>query len=201
MVYGTRHVFTPLSAESIRADPHFGPVSPENSLVVSVRKNWELNYCGATYFGLDWNSRKPALNIVGYKGAWPGAELHNFANGTFQWFSNRLAALHHTTSNPKVTMFHHHPYRAPTGVPDFIYGFSSAQKTTVANLLTSSFPKPSYWGIITGHWHRWYNGTALDQWPQLIQWETEACKVSSAFSLVHVHGASISFIEKMYGNH
>jgi len=158
-----------------------------------------LLYCGAAYYGLDWNSRKPALNIAGYNGAWPGAELHNFTGGTIRWLDSKLSRLSQSSPNSKITMLHHHPYRAPLGVPDFIYGFSKEKKEAVVDVLNAHFPRSSYWGIITGHWHRWYNGTALDQWPQFVQWETEACKVSSAFSLVHVHGNTITKIDKMYG--
>ena len=164
-------------------------------------QNWELRYCDATYYGLDWNSRQPALNIAGYKGAWPGAELHNYTGGTFQWLDSKLANLASSAPLSKITMLHHHPYRAPFGVPDDIYGFSHQKKYDVVHVLQKHFPMSSYWGIVTGHWHRWYNGTALDEFPHFIQWETEACKVSSAFSLVHVHGSAITHIDKMYGNH
>ena len=84
-------------------------------------------------------------------------------------------------------------------MPDSIYGFSKEKKESVVKVLDAHFPKNAYWGIVTGHWHRWYNGTALDSWPEFIQWETEACKVSSAFSLAHVHGNTITKIDKMYG--
>lgn len=139
--------------------------------------------------------------MLGYKGAWPGAELHNYTMGTLQYLDSALQALSSTAPQSRITMLHHHPYRAPHLVPDFIYGFSAAKKEAIVSVLESHFPRSAYWGIITGHWHRWYNGSALDQWPQLVQWETEACKVSSAFSLAHVYGNTITHIDKMYGTH
>lgn len=46
----------------------------------------------------------------------------------------------------------------------------------------------------------WSNGTAFDEWPSFIQWETSATKTDYAFTLVTVQNDKIYSTEKMYGN-
>lgn len=168
-------------------------------LIILLLKNWELKLCDLILYGLDWNSRKSAATWLGYKGAWPGAQLHDYQNGTFQFLNERLRLLSKSNDQRKIIMMHHHPYRAPFIVPDFIYGFSSEQKTKVREMLLSHLPKERYIGIIAGHWHRWFDGTAFDEWPEFKQWETEACKATSAFSLVHIKNGNIDRIDRLYG--
>jgi hypothetical protein len=177
----------------------------EHKNITSFFQNWALRFCGASFFGLDWVSRAHALSALGYKGAWPGAELHNFVGGTFQWLATELQRLQADANGSvppnSITLLQHHSFRAPLGVPDFIYGFSGDQKTQVRALLSNYFPEQQYWGVIAGHWHRWFNGTAFDEWPTFRQWETDACKLNGAISLVRYRGSQIVGIDKEYGTY
>jgi hypothetical protein len=135
----------------------FTPVQNlEHNNITSYFQNWALRYCGASFFALDWISRAHALSALGYKGAWPGAELHDYAGGTLPWFANELKLLAASTngnSPASITMLQHHSFRAPLGVPDMIYGFSGQQKSTIRNTLSKYLPVEQYWGVIAGAYY------------------------------------------------
>lgn len=43
----------------------------------------------------------------------------------------------------------------------------------------TQLPLDTYWGVIGGHLHRWWNSNAFDfpfEWKHFWQWETNACK-------------------------
>lgn len=168
-----------------------------SNITNNITQNWRLDYCGLIFFGLDWNSRQHAASMLGYKGAWPGADLHDYSGGTFAFLREQLATIENDTR--PVVLMQHHPFRAPLLVPDFIYGFSGKQKEAVRNLLSTYLPVERYWGVLAGHWHRWFDGTAFDEWPSFRQWETEACKAGGAISLVRVNEGRIVNIQRLYG--
>lgn len=163
-------------------------------------QNWELHYCGLHFYANDFNARKPAVRELGYKGSWPGVELHNYHMGTFQWLNSTLLSLQSgnmTVADSSIVLMQHHPFRAPLGVPDFIYGWSSSQKKAIRAVLELAFPVEKYWGVIAGHWHRWFDGTAFDEWPTFRQWETAACKDTGSITLVGVSGGQIGKLQKL----
>jgi len=105
----------------------------------------------------DWNSRQHAASALGYKGAWPGAELHNYQGGTFIWLRDQLAKLQSIRNDKRqVIMMQHHPFRTPLGIPDWIYGFNSQSKEAVRNLLSNYLPVERYWGVIAGRHCSYY---------------------------------------------
>jgi len=160
-------------------------------------QNWELRVGGISFISLDWNSRHPAVWELGYKGAMPGAQLHNFTGGTLPFLASRLQVI---PDNIKTIVFlQHHPYRSPWYVPEWIYGFSTDQKDAVRYLLTYYQPLDRYWGVFAGHWHRWYNGTAFDEWPKFWEWETDACKNNAAITLVTVEDDKIVDTQQFTG--
>jgi len=68
-------------------------------------------------------------------------------------------------------------------------------------MLLKYHPIEKYWGVLAGHWHRWFNGTAFDEWPTFMQWETEACKLSGGFSLITIKNDSIIDLKQMYAKY
>lgn len=155
-----------------------------------------MELCDLIIFGLDWNNRSPAVSWLGYKGAYPGAQLHDYPSGTFQFLKNRLRRLAGQDHKKKVLFLHHIPYRAPPLVPSFIFGFSSSQKHAVMELLLDHLPKERYIGSIAGHWHRWFDGTAFDEWPEYKQWEIDACKETKAFGIFQIKKGQIVKFEQ-----
>lgn len=152
-----------------------------------------------TILGLDWNSRKSAVKQLKYKGSWPGAELHDFPCGTFQWLQGTLEEMstkwEHRPKN--IVIMQHHPFRTPFGVPGAIYAFSSKDKNRIRDVLSKYFPIETYWGIFAGHFHRWFDGTAFDEkeWRTFHQHESSAGKSNGSYAIVNVandhHIASI----------
>lgn len=170
--------------------------NPEQN-IESAFQNFELKYCNMVFYGLDWNSRMAAA--PGYRGAWPGVQLHNFTGGTFDFLEKRLALLSQTKSRTfQIVSLQHHPYRAPLFVPSDIYGWAGWQKAAMRTLFETYFPVEQYFGVIAGHWHRWFNGTAFDEWPTFRQWETAACKEGGYITIATVsNGNQITDLERL----
>jgi hypothetical protein len=141
------------------------------------------------FVGLDWCTRKAA--VKGDMGTLPEADLHDFEGGTYEFLADVLS----NSSNARdgsILLFQHHPFRSPFFAPDFIYAFSHSKQKVLLAMLHNKVPPNSVWGIIGGHWHRWFYGkpfaTMLSKrWHNfrcvLIiaanwgrQWETDACK-------------------------
>ena len=80
----------------------------------------------------------------------------------------------------------------PEFVPGIIYSFPDYAKERIFQELAPL--KGNYWGVFAGHLHVWYSGVSSDK-----QWLTEAAKVGSAISLVHVKGGKIQSISKLFG--
>jgi hypothetical protein len=168
--------------------------------ITSWFQNWELHYCDLHFFANDFNARKPALSQLGYKGSWPGVEMHDFPGGTYQWLRDSLQSMNRSAvsvADASIVLMQHHPFRAPIGVPDFIYGWSGSQKKAMRVMFQEAFPVEKYWGVVAGHWHRWFNGTSFDEWPSFRQWETNACKLQGSITLAHVRGGSISQLQRL----
>jgi len=165
-------------------------------------QNWKLQYGGLVMFGLDWNTRVAAATRLGYQGSMPTAALHDFANGTFPWIRSQLVKLNGTAPPeylPQVLLLHHHPYRTPLPIPGFVYDFGPEHKHQLEEMFRSSLVNSAYWGSIAGHFHIWQNTTAFDDWPTFRQWDTKACKVDAAISLVTIQDGRIISLSREYG--
>jgi len=164
--------------------------NPEQK-ITSWFQNWELKYRNFTFLALDWNSRVHAVSSLGYKGAMPTAQLHDFPGGTFPWMVGRLGQLE---ENTQLVLLQHHPFEMPLFIPEFIYSFPYEEKEKVLRQLDKSDVKHKYWGVIAGHLHIWYNGVKEYQ-----QWLTEASKSASSISIVRVSGGKITTISRYFG--
>jgi len=159
--------------------------NPEED-IYSWFQNWQLTIGNTAYISLDWNSREHAVTFLGYKGSMPGCELHNFTGGTLEFLNERLEALPSTIEN--IVLLQHHVFRPPWYIPGIIYAFSEDQEDVIRETLIKYHSVEKYFGVFAGHFHMWDNETAFDEMPTFRQWETEACKVSSAitiFSVLH----------------
>jgi predicted MPP superfamily phosphohydrolase len=175
--------------------------NPEHNNILSWFHNFELQVNDKLIIlGLDFNSRKHALKELGYKGSWPGSELHDFPGGTLQWLEAKLLEIQKRGyDGKKIVLLQHHPYRCPFYVPDFIYSFSHDQKSRIRDILAKYLPIDRYWGHFAGHFHRWHEGPAFDEseWQSFYQWETCACKIDGSFAVANVkNGNEIVNIEK-----
>ena len=73
----------------------------------------------------------------------------------------------------------HQPFRCRFGVPDWSFCFSKGDKRQVRDVIASSPVDTSkFWGVLAGHQHRWFNGTAFDEpgFERFRQWENSAIK-------------------------
>jgi predicted phosphodiesterase len=177
-----------------------GPVWDPTYGVESYFQNFEIKIGRLVFYGLDWNSRRHALSVLGYKGSMPGGSLYDFPGGTFQWLQQRLKLL---SSSPdqfnQVVFLQHQPFRTPWWGPSWLMTFTSEEKAKFRSMISNIMPVEKYWGVFAGHFHIWYNGTAFDEWPTFMQWETEATKTTSAFTLVTVKNDQIVDLEQNYG--
>ena len=164
-------------------------------------QNWELQYDGTIFFGLDWNSREHAVYKLGYLGAMPGCALHNYPGGTFNWLGTRLERLKDKES--QIVTFHHQPFDLPIVVPGAIYAFGEEERTAIRNLYAHNHPISQYWGVIAGHMHIWWDSPAFPrqaEWTSFRQWETCACKSSAAFSIATMADGKLQSLSKHYGD-
>ena len=155
--------------------------NPERELDVRFQ-NFELRYRGYVFFGLDWNSRKPGVVVA--RGAAPEADLHNFPGGTLPWLRERLAAVPLDTQ--KVFFIQHQGIKTPIYSPDWLYTFDANERDQYKAALLNAWDRELYWGLFAGHIHRRWEGSAFDDWPELIQMETAACQDGSQVTLVRV---------------
>ena len=146
-----------------------------------------------TFLALDWSSRGSALP---YAGVGPEAELHEYPCGTTEWLTNQLHDISNKqdkdiqAATQKLFLVQHHPFHNrdvldPVG-HNRVYNFTfdDKQLLTVQNILqTGGLNVKNYLGVQAGHIHRWFNGHAFtkftattQEWMNLIEYETSACK-------------------------
>lgn len=175
----------------------------EHGGIDSLFLNFELRVNdNLSILGLDWNSRKPAFKELGYKGSWPGAELHDFACGTMGWLERKLQQIQSRAQPPKnIILVQHHPFRAPFPIPDFIYGISGGQKKAIRALLSKYLPIETYWGVLAGHFHRWFEGNAFNEreWTKYQQFEAMASLTDGSFAIINIadNGYDVASIERV----
>jgi len=144
--------------------------------------DFEIRHGEVVLLGLDWNTRKHALPT--FEGARPDADLHDFEGGTLRWLKARLAALPATTRT--VIFLQHHGFRTAPPIPAAAFTFSSAEGAAFRGALEAAPPLSRYFGVLAGHSHRDYHGTAFDEWPWFEQHELAATKETGELALVHV---------------
>lgn len=129
----------------------------------------------------------------------PGADLYDFAGGTFQWLDEQLKQL--KDEKGTIVLLQHQPFRAPFYIPGEIYAFGEGKRLRIEHLLREH-SSLNYFGVFAGHFHMWSDGTAFDAMPKFRQFETDACKVAQAIALVtaKIESGEIVQIEKLYGD-
>lgn len=160
---------------------------------------------------LDWNSRQlPRRPGYEERGVGPQAFLHDFPGGTIDWLAQTLPVLYDRNVS-QIAFLQHHPYRLQIYAPDRIYGFDRTEKARIQEVLQKSMPLSNYFGVIAGHLHRFFEGTAFDEegFEDFRQIETDTCKghvtdrvprnVYGAFTLVRVRDNHIVSTEQFIG--
>ena len=132
------------------------------------------------------------------------AELFDFKNGTLDWFRKEV-----TDNTPQeietVIFLIHQPFRCRFGVPDWYFCFSKENKKVIRNIISSSpVDNKKFWGVLAGHQHRWFNGTAFDEpaFKHFRQWENSAIKgdyfdskMSSSFTVLTFEDSNLIDLE------
>ena len=90
-------------------------------------------------------------------------KLNNKLNNNNQLNNNEEEISDHFDNEKVVQIItmQHQPYELPIIVPGFVYAFGEPEKKEIRNLLARYFPVEKYWGVIAGHMHIWWNGTAF----------------------------------------
>ena len=121
------------------------------------------------------------------------ADLNNVTGGSWPWFTGQLSGL--DPERDVVYLVTHQPFRCRMGVPDWYFCFSREMKQAFRHVvsdyrLESAFVRGAQ---LSGHQHRWFNGTAFDEWESFRQFEVSAvkgdvfdAKMSSSFALFEV---------------
>ena len=121
------------------------------------------------------------------------ADLNNVSGGSWDWFDRQLRAIDATRD--VVFLVTHQPFRCRAGVPDWYFCFSKRMKqafrtAVIDQGLERAFERGAQ---LSGHQHRWFDGTAFDEWPSFRQFEVSAVKgdvfdgnMSSSFAIFDV---------------
>jgi hypothetical protein len=131
-------------------NPEVNP--PHNSYF----QNFAFDYCGYHFVGIDFNYRDDAA--LGLPGVRPEGNLHNFSDGTWNWFTNHIEQYvsEHPESNENIILFAHHPLNK--GWVEFD-AFSQEKLRIMANFLKNY--KTNVFAEFAGHIHRnWYSWLA-----------------------------------------
>jgi 3',5'-cyclic AMP phosphodiesterase CpdA len=183
----------------------------------STFQNYVFRRDGLVFVALDWSTRRAA--IKGWPGSLPNGELQSMPNGTFVWLKETLQNLADDPSVEQIVFLQHQGYRPPPYVPiSGIITFSEEHKLALRALFKGAMSITKYFGVICGHIHRWYSGTAfgfdvltgepgLSEWDSFAQYETDACKgqwdnmaINSSFSLMSVANSRITNVERCNGS-
>ncbi|MBI4424020.1 MAG: metallophosphoesterase [Elusimicrobia bacterium] len=121
-------------------------------------QNLAFSHKGYGFICLDWNSRRHAM--FPFPGIDPGANLFDFNGGTYRWLA-QLVRSGWLDDKKKVFVLQHHPIRTLT--PNF--GFSNGEKRKLGAILA----REEFWGVLAGHEHRSYVGTAFDHLDRVVR--------------------------------
>ena len=110
----------------------------------SYFQNFSFDFMGVHFVGLDWCTRV----IGGLEGE--QADLHDFAGGTWQWFTDDIAAADKSFTE-NIVMLSHHPMHVAPVLPIEVAAFSVAEDETVENF-TGGYADNVY-ADLAGHYH------------------------------------------------
>lgn len=146
---------------------------------------------------MDWCTR--TKHIV--NGTLPLADLHDFPGGTFQWLRSRLKNIKEQGVKPKSIVFVQHHSFDTWIFPRWYMGFIEEKRIALMKLLSEYLPISAYWGVFSGHIHRWFDGRPFSErgWENFRQWETYATKYEPAVTVATFRDSKIVKIEKLLG--
>ena len=111
----------------------------------SYFQNYAFDLKGFHFIVLDFVTRAPAPQ--GYAGVDGEAELHDFAGGTWRWFTDHMKGIA-GQGHKKVLVFSHHPILA---MP--LFGFSDGEYGTIKTYLVDQGQGKNVAGYFAGHLH------------------------------------------------
>ena len=146
-------------ASQLHVNLDHSPLPVWNSEVgwYSYFQNFEFDYNGFHFVGLDFNDRDRAA--WGWKGVSPEANLYDFNGGTWSWFKQSLTDYlsnpDNQTEGENIIILSHHPFRMPLGFPYDIVepfmGFTGQEQDTIGYFLKDY---EDYLNIqFSGHYH------------------------------------------------
>jgi len=113
--------------------------------ITSYFDNYSFTYMGYHFVCLDMVTRAHAPEE--YPGIGPDAALHDFEQGTWQWFKDHIEA-YPCKADHNILVFLHHP---PKVIGPF--GLTEADRQTVGDYLASSGYAENIYGFFAGHLH------------------------------------------------
>ena len=160
----------------------------------------------------------PGSSPVGGCGVTGKADFNNVTGGSWDWFQSELQAMsqevrsaERSESNESseskadktllkeeqsvVYFVTHQPFRCRFGIPDWYFCYSKIMKKNFRDVVSKYGLKKLFEGgsQLSGHQHRWYAGTAFDEWETFQQFEVSAVKgdvydsdMSSSFAVFQV---------------
>lgn len=159
-------------------------------------QNFEYRFEDVVFICLDWNTRTQAIT----RGVYGYADIFNFTGGTLQWLRSRLKLIHEQPRKPKTIIFVQHHSFDTFIIPPWWIGFIEEKKVAIRKVLSEFLPPSTYWGVFSGHIHRWFDGIAFNKvpgWENFKQWETNAAKETPSVTLVTFKDSKIVKVEKL----
>jgi hypothetical protein len=177
----------------------------------AIQNNNDL--ANVKFIAPDFNTRVkapppcPGHSPIGGCGVPGMAELFNFTKGTLKWFEQEVVGNIRRTVETVIFMIHQ-PFRCRFGVPDWAFCFSKDDKKAIRDIIRrSTTPLDKFWGVLAGHQHRWFNGTAFDEpdFQHFRQWENSAVKgdvfdskMASSFTILTFEDSKVVHMEKFW---
>jgi hypothetical protein len=145
--------------------------------------DFEIRHGEVVLLGLDWNTRKHALPT--FEGARPDADLARLRGrdaALAEGAAGRASGDHAHGDLSSSTTASGPPRRSPRRPSPS----PRPRAPPSARALEAAPPLSRYFGVLAGHSHRDYHGTAFDEWPWFEQHELAATKETGELALVHV---------------
>ncbi|MBU2578627.1 metallophosphoesterase [Patescibacteria group bacterium] len=164
-------------------------------------QNFAFDYNGYHFIGLDFNHRE--IEHWPAKGAAAEGNLHNFSDGTWQWFLNHMQQylIAHPENHENIILFAHHPFRKHYWQEfyDFKFynvGFSDEELKTIDKSL--AFYREKIYALFAGHTHKNRADSFFNDTLQII--ETAANVDGPLARLVQFYPDGRIDYSKMLGN-
>jgi len=124
--------------------PSWNPETEE----MSWFHNFSFDHRGVHFMGLDWCTRF-LEGIAGEQ-----ADLHDFAGGTWPWFTQDIEACDKEIAN-NIVMLTHHPMHVAPIVPVEAGAFSVAELDVIESF--TSLYGDNVYANLAGHYHIWWH--------------------------------------------